>query len=1004
MAQLALGLAGAAVGSLFGAPGIGFAIGSALGGSLFAPDVEGPRLSDLKGPQGAYGAVIPYVEGHPRLPGVIIWNSDKREIANSQSAGKGGPEQTTFTYVIDVMYALAENDIGELRRVWANGKLVWTNADTSDEDSIAASEEAPWSRITLYRGDADQLPDPTYEAAVGAGNAPAYRDRTTVVIENLDLGGSGQLPVLTFECGGTGAEIPPPALGLLYAPLGNDIEDTIPIVEPATTALPDLAGITFDTEWMTIRKGTLDPGGAGQTVRHRPEKLVPYFKDYSSSQYTSLTIRQIKRNTGSTLGPDDSQRFLLMGSRGVNLTALTLAFRAINDEGINKPQLLFLTQSGGVSLTIESTILAFDSNEEWTFTVYVDKDLPFPGVSDARIGRVYMTSNVEGSSFVTGLPLLEFGCYNYDDISIASNLVSEASTRNGIIGFDAKDLTVSRGQFSISETGTPLFEPTLQAVVERQCYRAGIPTEYVDASDLATRLVSGMALTQIVSPRTVIDTLQRSYFFTAVESGALRFTFRGGDVVETIPYEALGAALDTASNDPLPITLSNDTEQPVQVFVKYSNGDDDYQDGSEQSFRVTNSPGNTAAVELPLVFTPTEAKRIADVTVLLNKAESMKFGPFALSRDYAALEPTDVVILTDRDGNTYRARLTTQNSAQGVLTFEAVLDDATILDSNAETAGGYNNVTTVAPKIPTEFEPLDIPLLRDADDGTGVYWAAGGAAGWPGATWNQSADDATFSRVSQTERNAVIGVTDGTLGNFTGGRFFDEVNVLRVNLSYGQLASYSRDDVLNNGAGAYLVGNEVIQARNATLVSDGVYDLTGLLRGCRGTEWAISGHAANERVVVLTEPTLNRQPLNVSDIGSTIFWKAVTFGRLSTTAASESLVFGSVSQRPFSPVDLRGERDTGDLTMTWRRRTRLSTNFHAHLYPLGEASEAYQVVVYADNTYAVVKRVISTTSQTAAYSSADQTTDFGSPQATVYVDIFQISATAGRGYALRGAI
>lgn len=44
-----------------------------------------------------------------------------------------------------------------------------------------------------------------------------------------------------------------------------------------------------------------------------------------------------------------------------------------------------------------------------------------------------------------------------------------------------------------------------------------------------------------------------------------------------------------------------------------------------------------------------------------------------------------------------------------------------------------------------------------------------------------------------------------------------------------------------------------------------------------------------------------------------------------------------------------------------------------------------------------VVRTITATSETAAYSAANQTTDFGSPQASLSVKIYQLSAVIGRG-------
>ena len=61
MAQLAISAAGEAAGSLFGQPALGWAVGAAVGGLLFAPKEhrEGPRLEDLSVQASTYGQPIP---------------------------------------------------------------------------------------------------------------------------------------------------------------------------------------------------------------------------------------------------------------------------------------------------------------------------------------------------------------------------------------------------------------------------------------------------------------------------------------------------------------------------------------------------------------------------------------------------------------------------------------------------------------------------------------------------------------------------------------------------------------------------------------------------------------------------------------------------------------------------------------------------------------------------------------------------------------------------------
>ena len=62
---------------------------------------------------------------------------------------------------------------------------------------------------------------------------------------------------------------------------------------------------------------------------------------------------------------------------------------------------------------------------------------------------------------------------------------------------------------------------------------------------------------------------------------------------------------------------------------------------------------------------------------------------------------------------------------------------------------------------------------------------------------------------------------------------------------------------------------------------------------------------------------------------------------------------------------------------------------------VGEASEAYDVDVMNGGT---VVRTLTATSSTVTYTAAQQTTDFGSPQSSVTVRVYQRSAVIGRGF------
>jgi hypothetical protein len=88
---------------------------------------------------------------------------------------------------------------------------------------------------------------------------------------------------------------------------------------------------------------------------------------------------------------------------------------------------------------------------------------------------------------------------------------------------------------------------------------------------------------------------------------------------------------------------------------------------------------------------------------------------------------------------------------------------------------------------------------------------------------------------------------------------------------------------------------------------------------------------------------------------------------------------------------------SGDWGFTWTRRSRVGGAWTSGTsVPLGEASEAYELDIL--NGLGAVVRTISVTSPTATYSAADQTSDFGSPQTSLDVVLYQISATVDRGF------
>ncbi|WP_461308596.1 GTA baseplate fiber-binding domain-containing protein, partial [Albidovulum sp.] len=236
-------------------------------------------------------------------------------------------------------------------------------------------------------------------------------------------------------------------------------------------------------------------------------------------------------------------------------------------------------------------------------------------------------------------------------------------------------------------------------------------------------------------------------------------------------------------------------------------------------------------------------------------------------------------------------------------------------------------------------------------------------------------------------------------------------NVLEVESFSGTLESVT-DLALFSGANALAIESapgtwEIVQAGAAELLAPGRYRLTRLLRGQRGTEGAMGNPApAGARVVVLDD-SIAPLPIAEADLGIPWNWRVGPASRpvSDETYVAQAFTPEGVGLRPFSVAHVqqpwRKARTPGDLTIRWTRRSRaLAADSWGGLeVPLAEELEAYEVEIL-DGT--AVKRVLSVSTTSAAYSAAQQTADWGAPLGpgdTLDIRLYQLSALVGRGAA-----
>jgi hypothetical protein len=339
----------------------------------------------------------------------------------------------------------------------------------------------------------------------------------------------------------------------------------------------------------------------------------------------------------------------------------------------------------------------------------------------------------------------------------------------------------------------------------------------------------------------------------------------------------------------------------------------------------------------------------------------------------------------------------TQIEAAGIR-INAVAEDVSVYDFYTP-PGTNNTIPFENLEIPdTRLELIDTAAFPADDPQRGIlrFAGAGLAENWNGAVLYRSDDGGSnYYRIADIASAAIIGTVIDALPIGTT-HVFDESSDVTVVVLGGELQSVTTQAVLN-GANAVIIGNEIIQFRTALLVEPGKYQLSGLLRGRLGTEWAVSTHIAGERFVFL-DGRVGRFTMPNGLIGQSRGYKPVSVGDTLSGTANRDFTYSAAALRPYSPVHIAGERNVaGDLTIRWTRRTRQGGDWLDGVdVPLNETQEAYEVEIM--NGLSVVRSLSSITSPSVIYTAAMQVADFGSNQATVSVRVYQISEAVGRGY------
>jgi len=490
--------------------------------------------------------------------------------------------------------------------------------------------------------------------------------------------------------------------------------------------------------------------------------------------------------------------------------------------------------------------------------------------------------------------------------------------------------------------------------------------------------------------RAAVAPLMESRGWLLREAASGELAIDGGvDLDGVLGAEAQAARLNGRVVAPMQRSRAPAETVPVRLALRHYEPDRDYQAGVQKAVRP--GPGRReATVDMPEAMAAGTARTLAHDALAGQWAARARL---ELRCGWEALvhAPGDVVAVEGAPGRWRVAE--SEWEAMGVrLTLEGQAGGSV---GALPASGGSVVRQSDQPHGPTVLMLADLPVLSDAPPSAPVVVAAaaGESDGWRRA--------AMFTVVPGTGAAVASGGTApaAMMGTVTlapgegSPLLFDTVSRIEVEMLADWMALHPVDDAaLLNGANLCLIGRELLQFGTVVQTGARVFRLSRLLRGRRGTEWAIAGHSGGETMLMIDPDRLAAAPDEAVHAGATLSMLAIGIGD-SVPATAEIAVTGE-ALIPLPPVHLMQVSDgAGGVVVRWTRRSRAGWRWLDGVdAPLGEESERYAVrVLDGDVVVRSAETTVPTWTYEAAMASADAVAGHVGP---LTVEIRQVGAHA----------
>ena len=478
--------------------------------------------------------------------------------------------------------------------------------------------------------------------------------------------------------------------------------------------------------------------------------------------------------------------------------------------------------------------------------------------------------------------------------------------------------------------------------------RAVLDRAGFDADEAAVEGVTGQAFGYVVpGPMSTADALRplaEALGFDAAERDG-RIALLGGDAggADVVTADDLALSEDALHPGRAARTLAS---TPDLVRVRYLDEGDAYQSASVVRRAATPGGAGPDMLELPVVLDAAGATAAADRR-LRESGDDRDVLTVAVS-PAAALraEPGDLLEVEGAPGRWRVLRVEADETPGLQLARITEAGDAAPPHLPAAPSAPEPVPQPVGPPV---LHLLDLPPLPGAEDDARPL-AAVAASPWRPFDVHAGGGASELTLRGRAEEPAATGVTTAAVPVGPLHRW-DRSARLRVRMTAGAPLVSRTESEVRAGANALAVRGaagdwEVLQFLRAEPLGDGVFEISGLLRGQLGTELAMGAGAG--AAVVLLDDALVRCGVALSERGAPLLWRAAPAGGPAGGAAATDVshTWRGAAWRPWTPTGFRARRVPGALRLSWIRRARLHGDVWDGEIPLGEAVERYRLDVF----------------------------------------------------------